>query len=518
MIQLFYSIPTASHLRLIGTLFFLISLHLSANAQTVRYVSATGTNADPVTATSWPTATTNLQGAINASAIGDQVWVAVGTYNPTNSADRTISFSMKNNLAIYGGFPADGSGTLENRNPTNFPTILSGSGANNYHVIANNALNSTAVLDGIVITGGNANDFNVSNGYTGGGILNQSSSPTFINCIVKNNHGNTGGGIANYTSNPTFINCIIHNNTSLTAGGLCNISSNPTLINCVLANNVTSGRGSEIFNDAPSAPNLTNCIIWQGISSPPVPPITNLGPGRVKANYCLIRTGIPDNGLFYQGSHNIISSLFPFVSNTDFRLKDGSLAIDAGDNEAYNNAVGPQKDLYNNTRIQHETIDIGVYESTPGPDLTPILVLPQANFPAPGSVGDFLISLAEVAGLPTSLGLVNVTVTAPLGYTLTFDPTLTSMNVSGGTDNPVTVSNADWSVSSNLDNRQITVTLTTGQFIDANGQSALGFSITRTNANSGSSSIITVNVADDAAHNYDSNPTNNVYARAISSL
>ncbi|MCB9297949.1 MAG: hypothetical protein H6559_33220 [Lewinellaceae bacterium] len=33
---------------------------------------------------------------INASASGDQVWVAAGTYKPTTGTDRTISFSLKN--------------------------------------------------------------------------------------------------------------------------------------------------------------------------------------------------------------------------------------------------------------------------------------------------------------------------------------------------------------------------------------------------------------------------------------
>lgn len=81
----------------------------AAQAQTIRYVSTTGTNNTPATATTWAASTTNLQGAINASASGDQVWVAGGTYKPTGPPDRTctdptISFSMKNGVAIYGGF------------------------------------------------------------------------------------------------------------------------------------------------------------------------------------------------------------------------------------------------------------------------------------------------------------------------------------------------------------------------------------------------------------------------------
>ena len=70
----------------------------------IRYISATGTNIDPATATSWAAATADLQGAIKSLESGGKVWVAAGTYKPTTGTDRTIYFSMKNNVAIYGGF------------------------------------------------------------------------------------------------------------------------------------------------------------------------------------------------------------------------------------------------------------------------------------------------------------------------------------------------------------------------------------------------------------------------------
>ncbi|WP_155297362.1 hypothetical protein [Spirosoma aerolatum] len=46
----------------------------------------------------------------------------------------------------------------------------------------------------------------------------------------------------------------------------------------------------------------------------------------------------------------------------------------------------------------------------------------------------------------------------------------------------------------------------------------MGFTISRTSANSGSVSNITVNVADDSSGSYDVNRLNNVYARIISGL
>ncbi|WP_460908913.1 hypothetical protein [Spirosoma areae] len=152
------------------------------------------------------------------------------------------------------------------------------------------------------------------------------------------------------------------------------------------------------------------------------------------------------------------------------------------------------------------------------PDLTPILLLPQANFPAGGSVNNFVVQIFEVAGLPTSMGSVAITITAPLGYSLAFSNDITSINVSGGTQNPVSVDNLRWTLSSVVGNQQLSLVMKPGQFIGAGGTTVVGFSLTRTNANSGSSSNITMNVTDDVTKSYDGDPSNNVYVRIISGL
>ncbi|QDK80150.1 hypothetical protein EXU85_16685 [Spirosoma sp. KCTC 42546] len=153
-----------------------------------------------------------------------------------------------------------------------------------------------------------------------------------------------------------------------------------------------------------------------------------------------------------------------------------------------------------------------------GSDLTINLDLPQANFASSGSIENFVVNIFELAGLPTSSGNIRITITAPVGYTLAFDMGLTSINVSGGEHNPVTVNNAQWMVSQSVANRQLSLTMNSGAFISGGGASSLGFSITRTVANSGSVGNITVNVADDLTVGYDSNLINNVYARVISGL
>ncbi|QMW00795.1 putative Ig domain-containing protein [Spirosoma foliorum] len=153
-----------------------------------------------------------------------------------------------------------------------------------------------------------------------------------------------------------------------------------------------------------------------------------------------------------------------------------------------------------------------------GSDLTANILLPQAQFGASGTaaVGNFVVNVFEVGGLPTSSGNVTITVTAPIGYTIAFPASLTSIDVqNSGT---VNVNNGQWTVTKSLANRQLSLTMNSGTFISGGGESSLGFTLTRTSANSGSTSSITVNVADDLTMTYDGNLSNNVYARIISGL
>ena len=97
---------------------------------------ATGSNVG----TSWANAFTDLQSAL---AIGgcSEIWIARGTYKPTQTSDRTISFNIRPSIAVYGGF-AGTEANLEARLLAANETILSGDvGAageasdNSYHVV-----------------------------------------------------------------------------------------------------------------------------------------------------------------------------------------------------------------------------------------------------------------------------------------------------------------------------------------------------------------------------------------------
>ncbi|MVM37670.1 DUF3494 domain-containing protein [Spirosoma sp. HMF3257] len=88
-----------------------------------------------------------------------------------------------------------------------------------------------------------------------------------------------------------------------------------------------------------------------------------------------------------------------------------------------------------------------VYPPALSPDLTPVIELPQANFAtAPNNERDFVVNVFELGGSPTSSGNVAMTLSAPIGYTISFTNTISSITVSGGST--VSVDNTKWTATS----------------------------------------------------------------------
>ena len=234
------------------------------------YVNVAATTGSK-TGTSWANAfqgAQGLQSALTAANSGDQIWVAQGTYTPTATTTRTVSFVLKSGVSIYGGF--NGTETaLTQRNFTSNVTILSGDIGvvgnytdDSYHVVTGTGLTSATTLDGFTIEYGYANSVS-TNDYFGGGIyLAASSSPTLANLIVTNNTAtlttasvqSQGAGMYESGGSPTLSNDTFSNNTaSLTgttatsgaAGGgglVVGGGGTPTLSNVNFTNNtVTSG-------------------------------------------------------------------------------------------------------------------------------------------------------------------------------------------------------------------------------------------------------------------------------------
>ncbi|HOE70305.1 MAG TPA: choice-of-anchor Q domain-containing protein [Brevefilum sp.] len=209
----------------------------------------------------------DLQEALSLARDGDEIWVAEGTYKPTEEEpiDRAATFELKTGVKIYGGFPEDG-GEMKDREWEVHTTTLSGdigdSGDktdNSYHVVTGSDVDKTALLDGFMITGGNANG--VGNQKSGGGIYNESGSPSLVNVtIIDNSADGYGGGIYNAFGSPSLDNVtIIDNSAEWYGGGIYNNSGSPSLKDVTISDNEARDGGG-IYNDSGS-PSLKDVTI-----------------------------------------------------------------------------------------------------------------------------------------------------------------------------------------------------------------------------------------------------------------
>jgi len=179
-----------------------------------------------------------IQAAINAAANGDEIEVAPGTYN------EAINFKGKTIRLYSSGGPE--------------VTTIDGTGA--YHVVqCVSGEGANTILEGFTITGGNANG--AGNDRYGGGMFNNVSSPTVLNCVFTGNAATAGGGMDNEnSSSPTITNCTFSNNTARFwgGGGMSNsVNSSPMVTNCTFSGNSADHGGG--MNNYFSSPMVTNC-------------------------------------------------------------------------------------------------------------------------------------------------------------------------------------------------------------------------------------------------------------------
>ena len=389
---------------------------LTVNPSVTRlYVKADATGAN--TGLSWVDAFTDLQSALNYTGCfqsltgtsAAEIWVAGGTYKPTTGSDRTISFTMKAGVAMYGGFVGTETnlGQRPRINPvTGNPSSTTLSGAigaagnsdNSYHVINNpSGLTNAAVLDGFVITGGNANGTS-SPDNAGGGIYNPDGNPTVTNCTLLGNAATNGGGVSNgptgnltltncsllgnmatfggggiyiFNSNPGLTNCALQGNTAQYGGAVYCFRSNPTLVNCSLQGNTAtaSASGGAMYSYLSSNPVLTNCVLFGN------------GGGNTFANNnttgAVATYSLSDNfdGVNTGGPGNLITGTSPFASPTSVALNACSPAINAGNNAANTTAT----DLAGNPRRFGTAIDMGAVEFPGNSNRTVLTTQPVAT-------------------------------------------------------------------------------------------------------------------------------------------
>ncbi len=250
-----------------------------------------------------------LRLALTAAVSGDRIFVAQGSYLPTDTGSRSISFGLISGVQIYGGFL--GTETEPEQRPPfgSAPSVLSGDlagddgggqfGDNSFHVVNGAGSNASALLDGFEVRSGAATGAGGNNDRGGGILCTGSASPTIRNCRFVANRSTFGGG-AGYINNgaaPSFTDCsfedgvggafggafdiagggavrfercLFRGNTAARAGALEIFSTTGVVVNnCVFTGNVATGTsgGGAIWIGSGGNPVFRNCTVVGNVAT-----------------------------------------------------------------------------------------------------------------------------------------------------------------------------------------------------------------------------------------------------------
>ncbi|MBL7186818.1 MAG: right-handed parallel beta-helix repeat-containing protein [Phycisphaerae bacterium] len=206
----------------------------------------------------------NIQAAIDSSVDGDVVQVASGTYS--SYGNRNIDFRGK---AI----------TVQSQNGPE-QTIIDCTDHRGFYFRSGEG--SDSVLRGFTIVGGrvrgseippDGDSWSLNPAHpVGGGIFCEFSSPSIVNCVIRDCSAELGGGIASVGGSPKIIDCVIE---QCTAGGLGSADSGghgagiglirgseATIIDCAIRDNIAyvNSRGAGVYCRQSTAL-LVNCDI-----------------------------------------------------------------------------------------------------------------------------------------------------------------------------------------------------------------------------------------------------------------
>ncbi len=283
---------------------------------------------------SWGTAKRTIQSAVDLATAGDTVLVTNGVYNSGTAV--TPGYSLKNRVVITNAI------TVASVNGAAV-TLIDGSGAAAY--ATTNAVRcvymGNGVLDGFTLRGGAtfSHAMSADEHDKGGGVVNMmgaAAGTQVRNCIIRDGKAYDGGGVFVFIgidSNPV-VNCLITGNYAQYGGG----ADWTKLVNCTVAGNTAAMNGGGAYNCT-----VNNSICYGNAAG-------NCASCTVKYS-CV--TPLP------AGTGNIgVDPSFMNSTNSDFRLRAGSLCLNKGTNDFVVGSV----DILGQPRIQSGTVDMGAYE------------------------------------------------------------------------------------------------------------------------------------------------------------
>ena len=210
------------------------------------FVSPSGSNIAPFT--SWDTAATNIQDAIDAASAGEIVWVTNGIYT---SGGKVMAGDLTNRVvldkaltvqSVNGPFATTIQGAWD---PS---TIIGPLGIRCAWLTNNAALKGFTLLSGATRSSGSGDNL-----LSGGGVWCVGTNAVIANCIIRSNASRSlgGGAFRGYLQN-----CLIIGNRVFTGSG-AGACSNAILVSCTVVSNTGSPTASAVLTAT-----LTNCVVF----------------------------------------------------------------------------------------------------------------------------------------------------------------------------------------------------------------------------------------------------------------
>jgi hypothetical protein len=381
----------------------------------VRYVDVNSVSPTPPH-TSWSTAATNIQDAVDVAVAGDQIVVTNGIYQTGGKAIE----GETNRVAV------DKPLTIQSINGPQF-TVISGSGTVRCVYLTNGTL-----LTGFTLTNGLARHLSGGGVAFDSGIESFDSDAIVLNCVIVGNSAGFGGGAGHFRHfgrelayvegvGGTLNNCVLKGNWATGISLLPEIrcsgggADNCKLNNCTLdGNSATCDRGGT--GGAAAGSRLRNCTLIGNSAEP--------GEGGGAAHSLLINCTLTGNSasvaggawacrlrnsivygnsepnwdFFTANSEVSYSCITPLPQSGAGSITNAPLFMDqaAGNlrlqtnspciNSGYNGNVPAGPDLDGNGRVSGGTVDIGAYEFQSPASVMSYAWLQQYGFASDGSV------------------------------------------------------------------------------------------------------------------------------------
>ncbi len=345
------------------------------------YVDVASSNPVPPY-TSWSTASTVIQDAVDETHHGDMVLVASGTYETGGAI--TPGYSLTNRVCVTNAITIR---SLNGPEVTFIKGELGSNGGCDVDAVRCVFMDDNARLSGFTVTNGyTINSGNTQFERSGGGIW-LTTNCVVSGCILSGNYANRKGGGVYLSGQGTLNNCEFHGNSAYDGGGAY-LYNGGTLNNCIMTGNSSTSiaipvsGGGAVFLDEGGVLNnctlsensasrrgggarlngkgtLNNCIVWNNTAG-------NDGDDIFKFSYGgVVRYTCASDGVSHGGGGCITNDPF-FVEREGrtLQLRGGSPCIDAGNN-VYAPTNETPYDLDGNLRIIGSQVDMGCFELDP---------------------------------------------------------------------------------------------------------------------------------------------------------